>query len=134
MTPSQKRASLILQVRAGQITAQEAAQQLGISRQAYYKWEKRALAALLQSLEDQPLAGQLLRHQIQQLPHRRRRTAGTSALHQQWSEFISRRDFQELVAQERQNRIADMKRIQWLKPGVAWSLDTTEYGLEKIKI
>ena len=54
MTPSQKRASLILQVRAGQITAQEAAQQLGISRQAYYKWEQRALRALLQALEDQP--------------------------------------------------------------------------------
>jgi len=54
MTPSQQRASLILQVRAGQMTAAEAAQQLGISRQAYYKWEKRALAALLQSLEDQP--------------------------------------------------------------------------------
>src|SRR5437588_7926843 len=84
--------------------------------------------------KQQPLAGQLLRHQIQQLPHRRRRTSGTSALHQQWSEFISRRDFQELVSQECQNWIADMKRIQWLKPGVAWSLDTTEYGLEKIKI
>ena len=54
MTPSQKRASLILQVRAGQISAQEAAQQLGISRQAYYKWEQRALRALLQALEDQP--------------------------------------------------------------------------------
>jgi transposase len=54
MTPSQKRASLILQVRAGQLTAQEAAQQLGISRQAYYKWEQRALRALLQALEDQP--------------------------------------------------------------------------------
>lgn len=54
MTVSQKRASLILQVRAGQITAQEAAQQLGISRQAYYKWEQRALRALLQALEDQP--------------------------------------------------------------------------------
>src|SRR5262245_2305865 len=54
MTPSQKRASLILQVRAGQITAQEAAQKLGISRQAYYKWEQRALRALLQALEDQP--------------------------------------------------------------------------------
>ena len=54
MTPSQKRASLILQVRAGQISAQEAAQQLGISRQAYYKWEQRGLQALLQSLEDQP--------------------------------------------------------------------------------
>lgn len=54
MTPSELRASLILQVRAGQITAQEAARQLGISRQAYYKWEQRALRALLQSLEDQP--------------------------------------------------------------------------------
>src|SRR5262245_50282829 len=53
MTP-QKRASLILQVRAGQMTAAEAAQQLGISRQAYYKWEKRALAALLEALEEQP--------------------------------------------------------------------------------
>jgi len=54
MTPSQLRASLILQVRSGQITAQAAAQQLGISRQAYYKWEKRALQALLNALQDQP--------------------------------------------------------------------------------
>jgi transposase len=43
-----------MQVRSGQITAQEAAQQLGISRQAFYKWEKRALKALLNALEDQP--------------------------------------------------------------------------------
>ena len=54
MTPSQRRASLILQVRAGQLTAQAAAQQLGISRQAFYKWEKRGLQALMQALEDQP--------------------------------------------------------------------------------
>ena len=53
MTPSQLRASLILQVRAGQLTAQEAARQLGISRQAFYKWEKRALKALLNALQDQ---------------------------------------------------------------------------------
>jgi transposase len=54
MTPSQLRASLILQVRSGQLTAQQAAQQLGISRQAFYKWEKRALKALIKALEDQP--------------------------------------------------------------------------------
>ena len=54
MTPAQQRASLILQVRAGQLTAQQAAQQLGISRQAFYKWEKRALQALLNALQDQP--------------------------------------------------------------------------------
>src|SRR6516164_9999414 len=54
MTPAQLRASLILQVRSGQITAQEAARQLGISRQAFYKWEKRGLKALLNALQDQP--------------------------------------------------------------------------------
>ncbi len=54
MTPSQLRASLILQVRAGQLTAQQAAQQLGISRQAFYKWDKRGLKALMQALEDLP--------------------------------------------------------------------------------
>src|SRR6516164_7689669 len=54
MTSSELRASLILQVRSGQLTAQQAAQQLGISRQAFYKWERRALKALLNDLQDQP--------------------------------------------------------------------------------
>ncbi len=54
MTSSELRASLILQVRSGQLTAQQAAQQLGISRQAFYKWERRALKALLHALQDQP--------------------------------------------------------------------------------
>lgn len=54
MTPSQLRASLILQVEAGHITAQQAAQQLGISRQAFYKWQMRGLKALMRALEDQP--------------------------------------------------------------------------------
>ncbi len=54
MTPSELRASLILQVRSGQMTAEQAAQQLGISRQAFYKWEKRALKALLNALQDRP--------------------------------------------------------------------------------
>jgi transposase len=54
MNRSQLRATLILQVRSGQITATQAARQLGISRQRYYTWEKRALKALLQALKDQP--------------------------------------------------------------------------------
>jgi len=54
MSRSQLRATLILQVRSGQLTAEQAAQQLGISRQRYYTWEKRALQALLHALEDQP--------------------------------------------------------------------------------
>jgi len=51
---AQQRAALILQVRSGQRTATAAAQALGISRQQYYEWERRALKALLSALEDQP--------------------------------------------------------------------------------
>lgn len=54
MSRSQLRATLILQVRSGQLTAEQAARQLGISRQRYYTWEKRALQALLRAVEDQP--------------------------------------------------------------------------------
>ena len=54
MSRSQLRATLILQVRSGQLTAEAAAQQLGISRQRYYTWERRALKALLRAVEDQP--------------------------------------------------------------------------------
>ena len=48
------RAEVIFKVRSGQMTATEAAQVLGISRQQYYQWEQRALQALLGALENQP--------------------------------------------------------------------------------
>jgi transposase len=57
MDPQEKarqRATIILKVRSGQITATQAAQELGISRQQYYQWEKRALTAMLDALESQP--------------------------------------------------------------------------------
>jgi transposase len=48
------RAEVIFKVRSGQMTATDAAKELGISRQQYYQWEQRALQALLSALEDQP--------------------------------------------------------------------------------
>jgi len=42
-----------MKVRCGLMTAQQAAEQLGVSRKTYYKWEERGLSALLSSLEDQ---------------------------------------------------------------------------------
>jgi hypothetical protein len=82
----------------------------------------------------EPLDPEAVKKKIQELVHGRRRSAGTTALYAELAQSISRRRFQELVAQERQDRIDDMKRIQWLVPGAAWSMDTTEYGPEKIKI
>lgn len=47
-------ATLILQVRAGQLTAAAAARQMGVSRKTYYQWERRALQGLMQGLHTGP--------------------------------------------------------------------------------
>jgi len=46
------RASIILQVRSGALTATEGAERLGISRKTYYQWEDRALQAMALALEN----------------------------------------------------------------------------------
>jgi transposase len=47
---ARQRAQWIMQVRSGVLSAQEAARQLGISRKTYSKWERRALAAMVEAL------------------------------------------------------------------------------------
>ena len=47
---ARQRAHLIMQVRSGMVTAEAAARQLGISRKTYYKWERRALTAMVVAL------------------------------------------------------------------------------------
>ncbi len=47
---ARQRAQLIMQVRSGLLTAEAAARQLQISRKTYYKWERRALAAMVTAL------------------------------------------------------------------------------------
>ena len=64
---------------------------------------------------------------IRDLSHGRQRTAGTTALHVQHRDEISRRDVQALVQEERHHRLNAMSRIHWLQPGTAWSIDATEY-------
>jgi hypothetical protein len=103
------------------------------------RWRARAKAgeALLEKpgpKKKEPLDPKTLKRRIEQLKHGRQRTAGTTAVYAGLADAISRRRFQEFVAEERQHRIDDMKRIHWLVPGAAWSIDTTEYGPEKMKI
>ncbi len=49
---ARERASVILKVRSGTLTATEGAERLGISRKTYYEWEDRALAAMAEALEN----------------------------------------------------------------------------------
>jgi transposase len=59
MSPSKKdeerarvRATVVFAVRSGQITAEEGARRLGVSRKTYYEWERRALQAMTEALEN----------------------------------------------------------------------------------
>ncbi len=51
---ARERASIILQVRSGALTATEGAERLGVSRKTYYEWEDRALEGMAQALENRP--------------------------------------------------------------------------------
>lgn len=49
---ARERAAVIFAVRSGQITAEEGARRLGVSRKTYYEWERRALEAMTHALEN----------------------------------------------------------------------------------
>jgi len=51
---ARRRMELITKVLAGELQATQAAEALGISRQAYYDWERRYLEASLAAMEDRP--------------------------------------------------------------------------------
>jgi transposase len=49
---ARQRAAVVFAVRSGQITAEEGARRLGVSRKSYYEWESRALQAITEAMED----------------------------------------------------------------------------------
>ena len=51
---ARERASVILQVRSGALTAKEGAKRLGVSRKTYYEWEEKSLKAMALALENHP--------------------------------------------------------------------------------
>ena len=48
------RGEVIMQELRGEITATEAAAQLGMSRKTYYQWQKRAVEALMEGVSEKP--------------------------------------------------------------------------------
>ncbi|TAN44846.1 MAG: hypothetical protein EPN22_05115 [Nitrospirae bacterium] len=49
---ARQRAAVVFAVRSGQITAEEGARRLGVSRKTYYEWEGRALQAMTEAMEN----------------------------------------------------------------------------------
>jgi len=51
---ARKRAVLIMKVRSGAMSVEQAAKELGVSRKTYYAWEGRAFRAMMEAIETQP--------------------------------------------------------------------------------
>lgn len=79
-----------------------------------------------------PLPFDQIRRDIDALRHRRKRSAGATALYRRHRDSISRRDLAALVAAERERlngrRRQNVRHVRWKEPNLAWAIDATEYG------
>lgn len=86
---------------------------------------RRPGPAKVEALDLDALHGEIL-----QLDHGRQRTRGAEALYEQHRNAISRRDLQALVEDARrelrEEEQALERRIDWLVPGLVWSMDDTK--------
>jgi hypothetical protein len=85
----------------------------------------------------QPFDPSVLDTEIRLLDHGVKRSAGTTVLYRQYCFSVSRRELGALVERVRQDLEADrrrqMRRIEWLTPGIVWAMDVTEYVLSLIR-
>jgi hypothetical protein len=109
---------------------------LALPRSTYRRWHGRScqgqqIIALPGPKKLQPLPLEELKSQIDALEHGAKRTSGSSALYAQYSEAISRREFNTLIEQSRQEHCQaqrqKLQHLQWHSPNVAWAIDGAEY-------
>jgi transposase InsO family protein len=109
---------------------------LGLAYSSLMRWKKRIdlskpLTEKRGPKKLEPIDLIFLENQIHLLNHKNKRTMGTTGLYEQVKEHISRRDFQKLVhdarMQAKLERINEIRHINWQIPGMAWTMDDTEY-------
>ena len=81
----------------------------------------------------EPFDPSTLEAEIRLLDHGAKRSGGATKLYGRYQDSISRRDLFRMVGQVRQEVAADhrknLRRINWLVPGVVWGTEVTEYDL-----
>jgi hypothetical protein len=108
----------------------------GLSAPSYKRWKRRMCCG--KDPVEKPGAKKVaridlkkLKHQIADLRHGRKRTAGTVRVYLANGHGISRRQFNEMVRQVRdahnRSKSASLCRVRWLYPDLAWALDGAQY-------
>ena len=81
----------------------------------------------------EPIDLQALAYQITHMDHGIRKTMGTTDMYRDHQNQISRRDLQTLTRSVRKIANIPDHRIEWIAPGVVWSIDDTQYQNTKIQ-
>jgi len=81
----------------------------------------------------EPFDSSILDAEIQLLDHGTKRSEGATKLYGRYQGSLSRRELSRMVGQVRREVTADhrknLRRIDWLVPGVVWAMDVTEDDL-----
>jgi len=81
----------------------------------------------------EPIDLQALASQINQMKHGIKKTMGTTDLYRDHQNQISRRDLQALTHSVRKIVNIPDQCIEWIAPGVVWSIDDTQYQNTKLQ-
>lgn len=109
------------------LTTRQLCDHLALSYGTLLRWRRRARQSLpLLARPGPKKLGALpfaeLRHEVEQLVHAKKRTAGSSLLFRRYHHSISRRDLARLITEERQQqsqeRRRNFKRITWKEPNL----------------
>lgn len=114
---------------------------VGVAYSSLRRWRQRQSRQepLLQKpgpkkVESLPL--EQLRKDIEGLRHGARRTSSTGVLHRRYGTSLSRRDLNILIRDARlqYHRLerARYQHVEWLYPGLAWAMDTTEWRRDRL--
>jgi hypothetical protein len=111
---------------------------LGLSLSSFNRWRFRIHEGELivkrpGPKKVEPFDPAALNAEIESLGHGRKRSAGATELYRRYRFGVSRRELGQMVAQVRQDLLADqrrnLRRLEWQKPGIAWAMDGTEYDM-----
>jgi len=79
----------------------------------------------------EPFDPTVLQAEIRSMDHGCKRSEGATGLYGRYREKVSRRELSRMVANVRHDLWVDhrnnLRRIEWLVPGVVWAMDATEY-------
>jgi transposase InsO family protein len=123
------------------LSARETSEALGLGYRRLLRWRHRTEAgapALVSPgpKKTGPLPLEAVRAEVAALKHHRRRSEGTGAMYQRHQGAISRRELARLVAEERGKQERERRRLHrrvvWHVPNVAWAIDATERGRDRL--